>query len=491
METIDIPQDIIKLLTDERIEYFRTLFCLDECRVNGKYLIMQGSRRSLDTAISMSKAHFHGLRKKLNQAKSTSVYFPRSCEISESDMQIILGADAFDLLKFEFLKNSVKISGGAAAVDDAVEKTSHYLSAFGDEQESTSRKDNKPSSSSSRHKSHQCFFCQLEFTSRYFRTHVTEKCTKGFAGNLTKEEKDELVGLFYKGSKNSTDNFESKFRAYKETYAFEEHKRPLGEVKEELDSQENRVKISSNAEAKVKSESNVDHINQFRMDELVKSYEKWMTSRAGDSGLSGNTQNSRLQDLKKLVNKCNVDLLSDLMLTDSIIHLTEKIDRFQVLDSTKYDYALAAIRFLEYCQTDHECISNSKETEFVINKALKKWDRIRISYQRGLIKERKQKRSANNRAMEEGSFPTLAEIAECEQYFLKKLPNIKSARSLSPTSLQHFYCWLGFSMAANNALRPSSIGNMTTSEYDHSFHRHDEEMGSVKIVEVQGNVLLF
>ena len=63
---------------------------------------------------------------------------------------------------------------------------------------------------------------------------------------------------------------------------------------------------------------------------------------------------------------------------------------------------------------------------------------------------------------------------------------MRSKKSFTPLSLKQFYRWLGLCLSENNALRPSSIGNMKLQEFKDAFER-----GDTKIVEVQGNLYSF
>lgn len=85
---------------------------------------------------------------------------------------------------------------------------------------------------------------------------------------------------------------------------------------------------------------------------------------------------------------------------------------------------------------------------------------------------------------EKGQFPKISEVASCEIYYRKKLATI-SKESFSKDNLHKFYIWLAFNLSKSNALRPSSMGNMTIEEFNDCFDRK-----IMKIVCVEGGPFL-
>ena len=456
MEVFQIPEDTVHLMTKERLEEFAETFTLDSCRLQNNLLHITGSQTGLDSA----KKLYKGLKKKLFQFTTVTIPLPKT--VGEEDLKELL-ENKVDVC---FGKSSLKISGERQLVENAKSSVDYFLKAFVGESSSSNNRTIKEksgsgpnNSSTGRHKWHACGFCGNQFSSKYLRKHFVKICDKAFAPELSFDQKDELLDMFYKARAD----YDRKIEEYSEQFSSKSSS--IEEIKvATMDDQ-----IEEN------SETNEIEPSFFA---ILDNYELYLNSRMGSQGLKNVTQCSRFNDLKRFVAKLKVSSYQQLLSKTSIIKLTERLDKLEVQEATRYDYCLAVKRFLEYFEVEEEWINS--ETKENIAKAIRRWEQCRTSYQAGLLKDRKKLKHKENQAMERGEFPRISDVADAEKYFRRKLPKIKT-KTLDSKSLKLFYRWLGLAFSANNALRPSSVGNMRVSEYKEAYLRDD-----MKVVVVEG-----
>lgn len=178
-------------------------------------------------------------------------------------------------------------------------------------------------------------------------------------------------------------------------------------------------------------------------------------------------------------NDYKIFYLEQMLRYDSLKTLFANLENRNVGDSCRYDYALAALDFLDYLSQDDDVPDDFLP---LIQKGIVRWNRARSNYQKGLVSNRAVKKRKEILSRERGLYPKISEVSMCALYFRKKLPAV-SGKTFSPDALRKFFTWLAFSLCKSNALRPSSIANMKVKEFDECITRDN-----LKIVCVEGMI---
>ena len=144
------------------------------------------------------------------------------------------------------------------------------------------------------------------------------------------------------------------------------------------------------------------------LEQYLRNYSNFMNSRMGDKGRSSTTQNAKCKGIKRVLEKFKIVSFDQLLEKDEIKTITEAFDTYGVENCTRYDYCILIKEFLEYVE-----VEEAGEVNPNLRRAIRRWDNCRTSYQRGLMEDRKVKKSKDNKAMEEGKFPTLALFLRC------------------------------------------------------------------------------
>ena len=476
LDIVPIPKDIAHLLTEERLRSFQDIFQLQSCVLQDHNIRIVGEKSSIDTAKRMAPAHFLGLRKKLFQVSSVTIQIPSSVEVGVEDLQTLIGGIN---IYYSLARKSVKLSGERQLVDDAKQRIEYFFNGFkGSSSHSPSPvpiREKEKMKPNSRNKDHECWFCNVRFTSKYFRTHVSSKCTGGYSQKLSFDERSEWIDEYYRRN----GRFFELQHLYDSKFAMR-----LQMNKKVESSDENHKYATTVLTSEVQSPENDETISSYPfISDLLISYKKFLLTRSGSQGKSQKTQISRFNDVKRIFTSCNIETVEHLLSKTCEEIVTTHLDALHISDGTRYDYCLAIKYFLQYLKTEEEWVSGTIVEK--VDRNIHKWNGCRASYQSGLLKERRILKHKEHRKMESGNYVQMKDIADCEFYFRSKLPKI-NRQSLTLKSLVSFYRWLSFALTMNNALRPSSIGNMKVSEYEQAFAR-----GSTKVVVVEGYFKLF
>ena len=213
------------------------------------------------------------------------------------------------------------------------------------------------------------------------------------------------------------------------------------------------------------------------IDVLIRNYELYLSNAISGKGYEESTVTAKLRSLNRMISKNCIYYLEELLGKEDVMTILTKIEGMNIADGSRYDYALSVKEFLNFCHQEDDLSSELIEA---IRKALIRWDNVRQTYQKGLIKDRSKKKKKQIMERELGLFPTVSDVSLCELYYRKKVPVI-SKSNFNKANMNKFFIWLAFYFSKTNAVRPSSIGNMKECEFK-SFLKREE----LKIVCVEG-----